>query len=192
MSRGFARLLGVVAVGLLLSASVIGGQTVITPPHNKYTPAQDVELGQQAAKEVEQQLPLLRDDVIESFVDQIGRRLVQVTSPELQHREFQYSFKVINVREINAFALPGGPMYINRGMMAAAKTEGEIAGGMAHELCHVALRHGTAQATKATPYAIGTIAGAIVGAIIGGRTGNLIAPGAQYGLGTWVLTYSRG
>ncbi len=191
MNTHVARLLGVVTVGVLLSASAIGGQTVITPPNNKYTPAQDVELGQQAAKEVEQQLPLLRDDGIESFVDRIGRRLVQVTPPELQHHEFQYSFKVINVREINAFALPGGPMYINRGMMQAAGVEGEIAGVMAHELSHVILRHGTAGATKQQPFAIGAIAGAIAGAIIGGNVGQVVAQGTQFGLGTYFLRYSR-
>src|SRR3990170_1029358 len=102
-----------VAVFLTVTASLPIAQTRVTVPKNKYTPAQDVELGQQAAKEVEQQLPLLRDDGIESFVDRIGRRLVQVISSEMEHREFRYSFKVINVREINAFALPGGPMYVN-------------------------------------------------------------------------------
>ena len=132
MSTRFARVLGAVVVGVLLSVSAIGGQTVITPPNNKYTPAEDAELGQQAAKEVEQQLPLLRDDRIESFVDRIGRRLVQVIPSEMRYREFRYSFKVINVREINAFALPGGPMYINRGMIQAAAVEGEVAGVMAH------------------------------------------------------------
>ena len=65
------------------------------------------------------------------------------------------------MKEINAFALPGGPMYINRGMIEKARNEGEVAGVMAHELSHVALRHGTAQQTKATPYAIGQIAGQI-------------------------------
>ena len=191
MSTRLSRVLGVVAVGVLLSVSAVGGQTVITPPKNKYTPAQDVELGQQAAKEVEQQLPLLRDDGIESFVDRIGRRLVQVMPSELQHREFQYSFKVINVREINAFALPGGPMYINRGMIQAAAVEGEVAGVMAHELSHVILRHGTAGATKQQPFAIGAIAGAIAGAIIGGNVGQVVAQGTQFGLGTYFLRYSR-
>jgi predicted Zn-dependent protease len=191
MNRQVARVLGVFAVGVMLSVSAIGGQTVITPPNNRYTPAQDVELGQKAAKEVEQQLPLLRDDGIGSFVDRIGRRLVQVAPPELQHREFQYSFKVINVREINAFALPGGPMYVNRGMIQAAAVEGEVAGVMAHELSHVMLRHGTAGATKEQPFAIGAIAGAIAGAIIGGNAGQVIAQGTQIGLGTYFLRYSR-
>jgi Zn-dependent protease with chaperone function len=179
------------AVLLTVTASLAVAQTRITVPKNKYTPAQDVELGQQAAKEVEQQLPLLRDDGVESFVDRIGRRLVQVTPPELQHREFQYSFKVINVREINAFALPGGPMYINRGMIQAAAVEGEVAGVMAHELSHVILRHGTAGATKEQPFAIGAIAGAIAGAIIGGNVGQVVAQGTQFGLGTYFLRYSR-
>jgi Peptidase family M48 len=191
MSTRFSRVLGAVTVGVLLLVSAIGGQTVITPPNNKYTPAQDVELGQQAAKEVEQQLPLLRDDGIESFVDRIGRRLVQVIPAEMEHREFRYSFKVINVREINAFALPGGPMYVNRGMMQAAAVEGEVAGVMAHELSHVILRHGTAGATKQQPFQIGAIAGAIVGAIIGGNVGQVVSQGTQFGLGTYFLRYSR-
>ena len=191
MSTRLSRVLGVVAVGVLLSVSAVGGQTVITPPKNKYTPAQDVELGQQAAKEVEQQLPLLQDDGIEAFVDRIGRRLVQVMPSAMEHREFQYSFKVINVREINAFALPGGPMYINRGMIQAARVEGEVAGVMAHELSHVILRHGTAGATKQQPFQIGAIAGAIAGAIIGGTVGQVVAQGTQFGLGTYFLRYSR-
>ena len=69
--------------------------------------------------------------------------------PEFQHPEFQYRFKIVNASDINAFALPGGPMFVNRGMIEAAKNEGEMAGVMAHELSHVALRHSTAQQTKA-------------------------------------------
>jgi Peptidase family M48 len=174
-----------------VTVSLAVAQTRVTPPKNKYTPAQDVELGQQAATEVEQQLPLLRDDDVESFVDRIGRRLVQVMPSELEHREFRYSFKVINVREINAFALPGGPMYVNRGMIQAAAVEGEVAGVMAHELSHVILRHGTAGATKQQPFAIGAMAGAIAGAIIGGNVGQVVAQGSQFGLGTYFLRYSR-
>ena len=176
---------------LTMSAGVAMAQTRITPPKNNYTPSQDVEIGQQAAKEVEQKLPLLRDSDIESFVDRIGRSLVAVIPAELDHREFRYSFSVVNVREINAFALPGGPMYIHRGMIEAAKVEGEVAGVVAHEISHVILRHGTAGATKQQPFQIGAIAGAIVGAIVGGRTGEVISQGTQFGLGTYFLQYSR-
>ena len=124
-------------------------------------------------------------------MDRIGRRLVQVMPSEMEHREFRYSFKVINVREINAFALPGGPMYVNRGMIQAAAVEGEVAGVMAHELSHVILRHGTAGASKRQPFEIGAIAGAIAGAIIGGNVGQVVAQGTQFGLGTYFLRYSR-
>src|SRR5204863_8469650 len=88
-------------------------------------------------------------------------------------------------------ALPGGPMFVNRGMIEAAHTEGEVAGVMAHELSHVALRHGTAQASKATKYEVGQIAGAVLGAIIGGRLGSVVAQGTRFGLGTAFLRFGR-
>ena len=181
----------VTVAAVLISVSIASAQTKITAPKNKYTPEQDVQLGREAAAQVEQQLPLLRDDNVTSFVSDIGRRLVDSIPAELRHPEFNYTFKVVNVREINAFALPGGPMYVNRGMIEAAKSEGEVAGVVAHELSHVALRHGTAQATKATKYEIGTIAGAVIGAIVGGNVGNVIAQGTQFGLGTAFLRFSR-
>src|SRR5262245_3958998 len=129
----------------LLVSALVATQTVITPPENKYTPAQDVELGQKAAAEARQQLPIMRDDAVTSYVEDVGRRLVSAIPGDLRHPEFRYTFEVVNVREINAFALPGGPMFVNRGMIEAAHTEGEVAGVMAHELSHVVLRHGTAQ-----------------------------------------------
>jgi hypothetical protein len=169
----------------------LGAQTPVTAPKNKYSPADDLKLGQEAAQQVEREMPVMRDEQVNSYLNSVGRRLADSIPQEFQHPEFRYSFKGVNLREINAFALPGGPMFINRGMMEKAHTEGEIAGVMAHELSHVALRHGTAQATKATPYEIGTIAGAVLGAIVGGRTGSVIAQGTQFGLGTAFLRFSR-
>ena len=133
----------------------------------------------------------MRDEQVNSYLNAIGRRLVNAIPAQFQHPEFRYSFTGVNLREINAFALPGGPMYINRGMIEKAHNEGEVAGVMAHELSHVALRHGTAQQTKATPYAIGQIAGQIAGAIIGGRAGSVIAQGSQFGIGTYFMKFSR-
>src|SRR3954447_16721155 len=187
------RVSGLSAVLLVafVSAQGASAQTAIKPPKNKYTPAQDVQLGQEAAAQVEQQLPILRDDNVTSYVQEIGRRLVDAIPADQRHPEFKYTFKVVNVKEINAFALPGGPMYVNRGMIEAAKTEGEVIGVLAHEMSHVALRHGTAQATKATKYEMGTIAGAVLGAIVGGQTGSIIAQGTQFGLGTAFLRFSR-
>ncbi len=179
------------AVAVTLAASVLGAQTRVTPPDNKYTPAQDVEMGRQAAAEARKTLPLMRDDNVTSFVEDTGRRLVGVIPQDLRHPEFHYTFEVVNVKEINAFALPGGPMFVNRGMIEAARTDGEVAGVMAHELSHVLLRHGTAQASKATKYEVGQIAGAVLGAIVGGGWGQVIAQGTQFGLGTAFLRFSR-
>ena len=169
----------------------VGSQTRVTAPNNNYTPAQDVELGLQAAAEARQQLPIMRDDAVTSYVTRLGERLTAVIPAEFQRHEFKYTFETVNVREINAFALPGGPMFVNRGMIEAANSEGEVVGVMAHEVSHVLLRHGTAQASKAGKYQMGQVAGAVLGAIIGGRVGSVVAQGTQFGLGTAFLRYGR-
>jgi Zn-dependent protease with chaperone function len=180
-----------VTAALVLASAFVSAQTKVVPPKNSYTPAQDVELGRQAAAEARQQLPILRDDGVTSYLEDIGRRLVTAIPSDLRRPEFHYTFEPVNVREINAFALPGGPMFVNRGMIEAAKSEGEVSGVMAHELSHVILRHGTAQASKAQKYQIGAVAGQILGAIIGGGWGQVISQGSQFGLGTAFLRFSR-
>ncbi len=182
---------GMVVPALILSCAVVSAQTRITPDRNKYSPAQDVQLGQQAAAEARKQLPMLNDDRVDDYVEDVGRRLVSAIPPELRHPEFRYTFDVVNQKEINAFALPGGPMFLNRGMIEASKNEAEMAGVMAHEISHVALRHGTAQATKGEKFQIGAVAGQILGAIVGGAAGSAIAQGSQFGLGAYFLKYGR-
>ena len=163
-------------------------QTQIKLHSNKYSIQDDIKLGRQAAQEAESQFPLLRDAQTQSYIENVGRRLVANIPSQFQHPEFQYYFKVINARDINAFALPGGPMYVNRGMIEAARTEGEMAGVMAHEISHVALRHGTAQASKAQKYSIlGGIAG-IAGTILGGPG---IGQLAQAPFAVYLLKFSR-
>lgn len=163
-------------------------QTQIKYHTNKYSVQDDIKLGRQAAQEAESQFPLLRDETVRNYVETVGRRLVTAIPSEFQHPEFQYYFKVVNARDINAFALPGGPMYVNRGMIEAARSEGEMAGVMAHEISHVALRHGTAQASKGQKYSIlGGIAG-IAGTILGGPgVGQL----AQAPFAVYLLKFSR-
>lgn len=179
------------ALTLVASCALVSAQTVVKPPDNKYTPAQDVELGRQAAQEMRQQLPILDDDEAKSYVEGLGRRLVAAIPSEMRHPEFRYTFDVVNVREINASALPGGPMFVNRGMIQTAATEGEIAGVMAHEISHVVLRHGTAQASKATKYEVGSVLGQIAGAIIGGGWGQVVSGASQFGFGAAFLRFSR-
>jgi beta-barrel assembly-enhancing protease len=166
----------------------LAAQTQIKYHSNKYKIEDDVKLGRQAAVEVEQQMPLLNDGQVQSYVESVGRRLASSIPAQFQHPQFQYYFKVVNARDINAFALPGGPMYVNRGMIEAARTEGEMAGVMAHEISHVALRHGTAQATKGQK--VGLLAGiaGIAGTILGGpQIGQL----AQAPFAVYFLKYSR-
>jgi predicted Zn-dependent protease len=120
----------------------------------------------------------------------VGDRIVSAIPAEFRQPQFRYSFKVVNAGEINAFALPGGPMFVNRGMIEAAKTEGEMAGVMGHEITHVVLRHATAQATEAQKFQIGSILGQIAGGVIGGGLGDIIGMGSQIGFGAGALKYS--
>jgi hypothetical protein len=185
------KLLSRLVLVITLAATTVAAQTKVTPPNNKYTPQQDVQIGREAADEVREQYPLINDSQIRNYLERLGDRLVDAAPAELNHDAFEYSFTPVNLKDINAFALPGGPMFINRGMIEAARDEGEVAGVMAHELAHVLLRHGTANATKAQGFQIGALAGAIAGAVIGGGWGEAIARGSQFGLGTWLLKYSR-
>jgi hypothetical protein len=184
--------LAIAAVCVLLCESALA-QTEIKVPKNNYTPQQDVEIGLQAAGEIRKQYPVIRDKFITGYLTEVGHRLLNAAPPELNRKEFRYSFSAVNVKEINAFALPGGPTFVTRGMFEAAEQEGEIAGVMAHELSHVLLRHGTANATKAqNPWLqLGQLAGVIGGSIVGGTLGSVIATGTDFGLGTLMLRYSR-
>ena len=183
--------LGLKVVAIVACTAVAGAQTRVTPPKNKYTPEQDVEIGREAAAEVRREYPIIDDRQITSYLDELGRGSCPRHPPNSNIAVFEYSFTPVNLKDINAFALPGGPMFVNRGMFAAATSEGEVVGVMAHELSHVLLRHGTANATKAQGFQLGALAGAIAGAVIGGGVGQVISQGSQFGLGTWLLKYSR-
>ncbi len=185
-----SRLLLVPFLTTAIAVSAVA-QTRIERDKNSYSPKQDVELGQQAAAEVRKQMPMLNDERIEDFAERIGDRLIEAIPADHRQPEFRYSFDVVNLREINAFALPGGPMFLHRGMIEAAKSEAEVAGVMAHEIAHVALRHGTAQATKGQKFQLGALVGQVVGAVVGGRTGAVVSQGSQIGLGTWFMKYGR-
>jgi hypothetical protein len=115
------------------------------PGFNLFSPDQDIELGRQSAEKISTEVPLVREEAIVGYVRQLGSRL----AAKAPGHKFPYQFNVVATKEINAFALPGGPIFVNAGTIAAAKNEGELAGVMAHEIAHVALRHGTNQASKA-------------------------------------------
>jgi Zn-dependent protease with chaperone function len=193
MYRSACKAVAFAAALAIIGAAVVSGQTQIKLPKNKYTPEQDVQIGRKAAAEVRQQYPIINDEAISIYLTKLGDRLVAVAPPELNQKVYEYSFTPVNLMDINAFALPGGPMFVQRGMFDAAASEGEVVGVMAHELSHVLLRHGTANATKAeNPWLqLGQIAGALGGAVVGGAAGSAIAQTSQMGLGTLLLRYSR-
>ena len=151
----------VLAAGLTVSAPA-AAQTRIDADKNRFSPAQDVELGRRAAAELRQELPIVRDRQTENYVGRIGERLVAAIPGRLRQPQFRYTFQVVDRRDINAFALPGGPIFVNRGMLDAARNDGEVAGVIAHELSHVVLRHATAQATKGQKFQLGALAGQIL------------------------------
>src|SRR5262245_40147391 len=97
------RMLVIVTV-LLAATLALPAQTRITPPANKYKPADDVKLGLEAAAQARKELPIMNDRQLSDWVDRVGRRLVNAIPPELQHSEFRYSFEEVNQKEINAFA----------------------------------------------------------------------------------------
>jgi len=162
------------------------GQTRVKPGFNLFSPAQDVEIGEKSAEEIERQLPIIEASAVQDYIGQIGHRLGEV----IQGPDFPYQFKVTNLSDINAFALPGGYMYINRGLIEAASTEAELAGVMAHEMAHVALRHGTNQASKAYLAQAGF---GILGGLFGGNssTGQVVEAVGGFGLNAVFLKFSR-
>jgi Zn-dependent protease with chaperone function len=182
-----------IALLAIMLATPLGilAQTKVVAPKNPYSIDKDVELGRQAAQEAERQLPVLNDNATQYYVERIGRRLAEAIPPEYQHREFQYSYKAVDVSDVNAFALPGGFTYVNRGLIETAENEGQLAGVIAHEISHVALRHGTAQAAKAQKYQVGSVAAQILGAVIGGGAGQVVGGVGQLGIGAAFLRFSR-
>lgn len=175
-------------IALVLSAAAAQAQTKIKPGFNLFSPDDDVQVGQQSAVQAEQQLPILNDPAVTAYVNQIGQRLAANAGGP----GFQYHFKVVNASDINAFALPGGFVYINRGVIDNARNEGELAGVMAHEISHVALRHGTHQASKAYLAQAGiSILGGLLGNKVGQGTAQIINAIGGFGLNALFLKYSR-
>jgi beta-barrel assembly-enhancing protease len=184
----FARPVLALMLALTLAAGVAEAQTKINPGWNMFSPQQDVEIGAQSATEAERQLPILNDREVENYVNSIGQRLAANAGGP----QFQYRFRVVNASDINAFALPGGYIYLNRGIIDNARTEGEVAGVLAHEIAHSALRHGTHQASKAYAAQAGLqILGGLLGGKVGNNTAQILNTVGGVGLNALFLKFSR-
>src|SRR5262245_37240101 len=176
----------IVVALIVLSMTVLAERTRLKPGFNTFSPAQDVELGKQVAQEAEKELNLVTDREVTSYIAVLGERLVAKAPNE---NKFPFTFKVVDETEINAFALPGGPIDVNRGALEASDYEAQIAGVIGHEIAHVILRHGTNQASKGQ--LIGGIGGALGGILGGSALGQIAAAGGVLAANSVLLKYSR-
>jgi hypothetical protein len=160
----------------------------VQPSHgfNMFSAQEEVQAGQQSAAQVSKQLPILPDsDPLSIYVQRLGQQLAAHAPGE----KWPYSFHVVNQKEINAFALPGGPVFINVGTIQAADNEAELAGVMAHEISHVVQRHGTRAASKQMAAQLPL---AILGGVMGqGALAQMAQMGLSFGVGSYFLKNSR-
>lgn len=155
------------------------------PGMNLFSKQQDVQLGKEAAAEVEKQYQVIGDANLQRYIDSVGAKLVKSRYAS----DFPYTFKVVADESVNAFALPGGPMFINTGLIKEADSEAQLAGVMSHEMSHVALRHGTNQASKANLIQLPTL---IAGQVAGGSLlGSLAQAGIGVGANSVLMKFSR-
>ncbi|MPY86496.1 MAG: M48 family metalloprotease [Luteitalea sp.] len=147
----------------------------------------EIQIGEAAQKEVRAKTPELTDKAVTSYIRSLGRRLVA----HAEGPEYPYSFSVANYRDINAFALPGGPVWVNRGAIQAAQNEAQLAGVMGHEIAHVANRHSAEQLTKGMGAQLGL---GVLGALLGGDRSlgaQAARLGAQIGASAGMMKFSR-
>jgi predicted Zn-dependent protease len=150
---------------------------------NFYSLEKEIALGKQLAQEVERQAKIIDDPVIAEYVNRVGQNLVRNSDAKVP-----FTIKVLDSEEVNAFALPGGFFFVNSGLILKADNESELAGVMAHEIAHVAARHGTRQATRGTIINYASIP--LI--FMGGWTGYAIRQGAGLAIPLGFLTFSRG
>jgi Zn-dependent protease with chaperone function len=178
------------AAGGAAAAQAIKSPKLPNPGDTGVSKQQQEQLGLQAMAEVYKQMPVLPDSSPETqFVQRLGKKLVAVIPPE---SSWPYQFHVIPQKEINAFALPGGPVFINVGTITAAANEAELAGVMAHEISHIYMQHSIKQMKKQqTTQGVFGILGAVLGQS-GGIASTLGRLGLGIGQGLLTLRYSRG
>lgn len=173
----------------LFATAALADRTNLKPGINAFTPQQDIEIGRKAAQEVEQKMPMCNDPKVDAYLTKVGERLVA----HLNTRgvDYPWEFHCVNDKAINAFALPGGFVFINRGAIEAADNEAQLAAVMAHELSHVALRHGTNQLTKGQYAQLGIGILGAAGSIFGGAAGAAATGAGNLTFGSVLLHNSR-
>ena len=183
MSRAFPKQLRVVILLCLAGQAIAqsAGPAFPNPGKTSMTKQNQQALGMETAAQIYQQMPVSPDNSPESqYIRQLGQKLV-ATIP--QEYSWPFEFHVVPQKEINAFALPGGQMFVNVGTITAAKNEAELAGVMGHEMAHVYMQHSAKQAGKAqTTGMLAGIASAVLGGTVGDKAGGLVGQLGQMGL----------
>lgn len=175
------------AIVLFVTLGAAQGPKKFQPGFNLFSKQQDVQLGQESAAHVRKQMTMVKDPFLNQYVNLVGKRLA--SSREAQESEFPFTFEVVADPSINAFALPGGPMFINTGLLKAVDSEAQLAGVMGHEMSHVILRHGTNQASKSGLLRLPAILGSqIAGGSVAGQLAQL---GIGLGTNSVLLKFSR-
>src|SRR5437868_3783782 len=174
------------ASALMVTTAGFADLKDLKPGFNLFSPQQDIEVGRQAAVEVAQQQPIVHNSEISNYLSSLVQRLAR--SPHAG-AEFPFSVQAISDKNINAFALPGGPLFVYTGLISLADNEGQLAGVLAHEMSHIRLRHGTSQASKANLFQLPfMLAGGLAG---DGLLGQLAQLGLGLGTGSVLLKMSR-
>ncbi len=150
---------------------------------NFYSLEKEIALGKGLAQEIERQAKIVDDPIVAEYVNRVGQNLVRNSDAEVP-----FTIKVLDSEEVNAFALPGGFFFVNSGLILKAESEAELAGVMAHEIAHVAARHGTKQATKGQLINLASIP--LI--FLGGWTGYAIRQGAGLAIPLGFLQFSQG
>lgn len=185
-SSFFVRGMALTMLLSLVAPALLEARYQPKPAWNLFSREQEVQVGKEASAEVQKKLPLLPDsDPVTRYVQKLGAQLAS----HAPGPQYPYTFKVVNQKEINAFAMPGGPIYVNLGTIQAADNEAQLAGVMSHEISHVVMRHATAAASKQmmaqAPLAI---LGGLMGKGIGAQLAQL---GISFGVGSYFLRNSR-
>src|SRR6185503_10671867 len=131
---------------LLVASTALAQMKDLQPGFNLFSPQQDIQVGREAAVQVEKEQPIVRNTELANYVTGLVQRLAR--SPHAG-KEFPFTVRVVSDKNVNAFALPGGPLFVNTGLISLADNEAQLVGVLAHEMSHIRLRHGTNQASKA-------------------------------------------
>ena len=154
---------------------------------NLLSTSDEIEIGRQASVDVEANLPMLNDREVVRYIQSLGRTL----AAQAKRKDVSYIFKVVDTAEVNAFALPGGWLYVNAGLIATSESESELAGVMAHEIGHVVGRHGARQISA--QYGLAVLLEIVGGGPSGDSAVRQIAGQfAGLGAGLTLLKYGRG